>query len=202
MNNLRSYSVPLLIALVVASFYFLGKRQKEQSTESARKTVEAASETRVSKIKALAARHEAVYDWLSSLPARGNFVTPFTLDVTRALVRSNQQPVLLEVKLLDVARKNGALFAAFSGYYFTNARFINLDVSLTCSPEQAERLMKVSTQSQLRLAVVARIHAVSRPDFTAQAHGREESLSIDVDSTPGRLYCQGSLLDFLLLDEK
>ena len=192
----------LLIALVVAAFYFLGEWQSKQSTESARKAAAAANETRVLKITSLAARHEAAFDWFSSLPDRGTFATPFTLDITRALVRSNQQPVLLEVELRDVASKNGAPLAIFSEYYLTNKFFINLDASLTCSPEQAERLMKVSSQSPLRFAIVARIHAVSRPDFTAQAQGREENISIDLDTVSSRLYCQGSLLDFVSLDDK
>ena len=59
-------------------------------------------------MKAFAETNGAVLDWEGELPRR--MVTPYSVDLSCALVRSNEQPVLLVVEI----ERNDGIYARFS----------------------------------------------------------------------------------------
>lgn len=159
-------------------------------------------------ISAFAKAHGAVIDWESRLTKRFDEAT-FSIDISRALIHSNRQPVLLVMDLKDVAASinvqtdEDALeellakargntvpvrmyTAYFSEYYVSNHSF-RLALELKCTQEQADRLLG-TTDARLRYAIVARILEVS-------------CRRIEFDSPPDEFLAKGMCVD-LLREEK
>jgi hypothetical protein len=107
-------------------------------------------------IVALALKYNAVTNWEASLPDRGAGEQPFSIDVARALIGSNQQPVLIECNLDDIVEKDGKIIAGLSSVDTVNS----LSLKLECSPGQLT--IFTGTNQLLSFVVVARCHEVQR----------------------------------------
>ena len=109
----------------------------------------------------------------------------FTVDVKKALVRTNGQPVIMVAELEDVSERNGvftALFEMLPFLPFNSRNYLSLRLSLRCSSQQAEDLLHAKPEPDIlgvRFAVVARIESVSRPAPGATAPEDEDTLSAD-----------------------
>jgi hypothetical protein len=107
-------------------------------------------------VAALVLQYHAVTNWTTGLPDRG-FGEHYSIDIARALIGSNQQPVLVKCHLEDIAEKDGNIIASFSS---RDANVYDLSLQLQCSPEQVITL--TSTNQLTRFAVIARCHEVQR----------------------------------------
>jgi len=153
-------------------------------------------------IASLALKYNAVTNWEESLPDRGAGAQPFSIDISSALIRSNGQPVLLELNLEDVAGKNGSYTAQFSQFYLTN-QFFQLSIELQCTVEQVKRLLAVRENNGIQCAVVARIAEVSRPKFkltgSASGSGEDAVLSVELNDSQDVFLARGELFDIVQL---
>jgi hypothetical protein len=152
----------------------------------------------------LASQHHASVDWLESLPDRG-MGGVFTIDLTKALVRTNGQPVAMIVNLEDVSDRDGAFIARFfmlpslpSGI----RHYHPLHLLLLCNTKQAEYLLKSKPAiGYPRFAVVATIESVSRPALEAVASENSDTFSFDFDSAPPDVFfAKGICVDLALLE--
>ena len=106
-------------------------------------------------IAALALKYNAITNWTATLPDRGSS-EHFSIDVSRALTGSNQQPVLIECNLDDIVEKDGKIITSLSSVDTVNS----LSLQLECSPSQLKIL--TGTNQPSSFAVVARCHEVQR----------------------------------------
>ena len=114
---------------------------------------------------ALAKKHNAVSDWEARLPKREFGGRPFSIEVSRALIQSNGQPVLLVMELNDVRENRGSYSAQFCEHCATNHNF-EIYAVLKCSREQANQLLNTGEGDAAQpYAVVARLEVVTRPYF-------------------------------------
>lgn len=149
-------------------------------------------------VEALAHKHNASVDWESRLPKRG--LTSFTIDVSRALIRSNGQPVLLIVDLLDVCETDGGYVARFGEMYGENQEF-RLAIELECTREQAEDFMRPREHFYRPYALIARVTRVSRTKFEVKGEpsAHENDLpNITLEPFPRVFSVAGVCVDFVM----
>ena len=174
---------------------------REQRTEQ--RNAEIRQKQKDASIAALALKYNAVTNWEASLPAP-DAGEPFSIEVSSALIRSNGQPVLLELDLADVAGKNSSYTAQFSQFYLTNLS-IQLSVELQCTVEQVKQLVAMRETNGIQCAVVARFTEVSRPKFkltgSVSGSGEDADLSVELDDSPDVFLARGELLDVVQLPE-
>jgi hypothetical protein len=150
-------------------------------------------------IAALALKYSAVTNWTTTLVDRGVGGRPFSIEVTRALIRSNGQPVLIMMGLRDVAENNGGYTALFGEYGVANGSF-QLSSELRCTQEQANQLLKTPDDSLFqRYAVVARFDKLVRPTFKVNGIGSGEDSSIELDDSSAVFLVKGELLEAIRL---
>jgi hypothetical protein len=171
------------------------------------------------RIVEFAKRHDAIIAWESSLPERGMvpagpFVNgPFVIDFSRALIRSNAQPVLFTASLSDVMEMDGVATAHFTAFSTDDESSTNLlpgfpiaILDLKCSPEQIAELTKVGVFRGVMFALIAKVEKVSRPEFRAVARsgggelGDETSIEIETDSST--ILVKGTCVDLLRMEER
>lgn len=131
-------------------------------------------------VSELAKRHGAVVDWGAHRPKRRGG-TPYSIDVSTALVRSNGRPVLLVMAHpVDVIQRRGYCVAVFNKHHWG----IELSLELRCTKEQVAQLLREpdTQQTKRRFAVVAKINSVLRPKFKAEAS------EVDFDADDGVAY--------------
>lgn len=158
----------------------------------------------------LAIRHNADANWMEALPNRGGD-TLFTIDLARAMIRTNGEPIALQAQLKDVAEKDGVFTASFSAFSIhpiesgTSHHYcvVNLRLDLRCSREQAENLLNLKVSVPMLesdFAVVANIESVARPVFEAVTPEDGESYQLTLDSTPDVFCAKGTCVDLTQLD--
>src|ERR1017187_9416735 len=149
-------------------------------------------------IAALALKYNALTNWLAALPDR-RLGEAFSIDVSRALIRSNGQPVLIIMNLEDVAENNGGYTALF-GKDDTKKGMFQLSVELRCTQERANQLLKKTDNDFFQTyAVVARFDEVARPKFRVSGIGGGEDSSVELDNSSDVFLVKGELLDALQL---
>ncbi len=151
-------------------------------------------------ITALALKYNAVTNWTAALPDRG-WGERFSIDVSRALIRSNGQPVVMMMDLKDVAENNGGCTAMFASdsVGITHGSF-GLSVELRCTQEQANQLFTTTGNGRLQpYAVVARVDKLVRPKFKASSSWDGEDSSIDMEASSDVFLVNGELLEAIPL---
>ena len=124
-----------------------------------------------------AKRHNAIVGWEMTLPKRGKLPCAFMIDFSRALIRSNGQPVLLNARLDDVVEMNGIVTAHFAAFG-PDDRFLDFPLvalGLKCSPEQIAELTRAGVSRGARFALVAKVERVSPPEPWVAAQSGDES---------------------------
>ena len=158
----------------------------------------------------LAIRHSADANWMEALPDRGGEVF-FTIDLARAMIRTNGESIALQAELQDVSEREGVFTASFSSFSIhpiesgTDHHYcaVNLRLELRCSREQAENLLKLRTKvptMENDFAVIANIQSVARPIFEAVTPENGESYQLTLDSTPDVFCAKGTCVDLTHLD--
>lgn len=148
----------------------------------------------------LASQHHASVDWLESLPDRG-MGRIFTIDLAKALVRTNEQLVAMEVFLDDVSERDGVFTGHFSLFDFPSHHTFDLRLALRCSAQQTADLLKSKpTIGNTLFAVMATVESVYRPDFEADPLEGTETYHIDFSSTPDVFYAKGTCVDLVPLE--
>ena len=130
MNKIYIWIFWIALAGGVA-WYFLHQHQKQVKEQRATEIQHREADTR---IVALALKYNAVTNWESSLPVRGGGEQPFSIDVSRAMLGSNQQPVLVKCNVRDVFEKDGKIIASLSSMDTANS----LSLELQCNPVQSK----------------------------------------------------------------
>lgn len=193
--------VALTIVLVyVTVHYWQNSRRavREKPASAAKETLERQESER---IEALASRFNAVTNWASAIPIRHS--GPFTVDLSRALIRTNAAPVMFRAELNDVAESSGKLILTFSCEWQDLCKYgyegdyceIDLFLILSCSSDEGQTLLTLLSQSSgysASFAVVAVIDSVSRPSFVSQ-----DGKDIFLDLRERRFVCRGQLLSFV-----
>jgi hypothetical protein len=147
-------------------------------------------------LAALAQKHGALTDWQASLPDFFKVVRPrFSIEVSRALMPTNGQPVLLVMELNHVAESAGHYTAKFEMPFSIKA-FFELVLEVTCTPEQAERLMKSAGGLTPEFALVATISEVSRVKLTLQK-SYDPEVFVEMNTSPAMFIGKGVCLDFV-----
>ena len=139
----------------------------------------------------LALKFNAVTNWGALLPQQS--LRPFTLDISRALVRSNHQPMLVKCDLIDLFERDGKIFANFSA----REASVRLSLELQCSPDQLKSFTGSNEFSEF--AVVARFDSVVRPKFQVNGNLDGEDSIIELDVSSDVFQVKGELLDALRL---
>jgi hypothetical protein len=151
-------------------------------------------------ITALALKYNAATNWEASLPDRG-VGQSFSIDVLRALIQSNGQPVLIIMDLEDVEENSGSYTAWFGKDDITNKTF-QLSVELKCTQERASQLLKKSDNNFPKTyAVVARLDKVQRPRIRVRGSGEGEDSRVEIDSSSYMFIAHGELLDAVQLPQ-
>ena len=147
----------------------------------------------------LALRYNAITNWETSLPDRGAN-EPFSIDVSRALIRSNGQPVLIITDLVDVEENTNSYTASFEKYVITTNGTLDLYVYLRCTQEQANHFLEKTGKDVSRTyAVVARLDEVGRPSLKVSGSREGEDSNVDIDTSTGIYFAFGKLLDAISL---
>lgn len=149
-------------------------------------------------VAGLGKRHDVLLGWHTNLQQRGAS-SPFTYDVSKALMPTNGSSVLLLMNLDDVRESEGFLHATFSSHY-TSRGFFQLVLKLECSAEQGAELLTDDRSSWERsYAIVAKLSAVSRPAFTLDGTISGEDASIEVRSESSVFVAKGRCIDLVKL---
>lgn len=143
-----------------------------------------------------AAKHAASVDWEESIPNRG-LDAPFSIDVSRALVRSNGQPVLVVMDLADVIEKDGNYLATFETLVDLADHSFEFRVELECTEAQANRFLDGSDSNVSSYAIVARINRISRAKLELRAEGDESGLAVVSGYSPDVFFADGRCIDAL-----
>jgi hypothetical protein len=196
--NMGCVGTLILGALFFASTCYIDHR-RESKRDRQRVIAEVAKQEQTASALALAMRHGALSDWMSSLPARG-FNGPFAIDLSRSIVTTNG--VLCEMELRDIVETTQSLVAVFSCDLFKRRILLDLDLFLSCNHAQVQSLLDAATNGRPRFAVIARVSEISRPGFTAGVSGYGDDASVEIEPHSGRFYGKGALVDFLPLKEK
>jgi len=175
-----------------AAWYFMHRHQTQGTAETQQQQKDAG-------ITALALKYNAVTNWEAALPDRGGSAQLFSLDVSRALIHSNGQPVLIIMDLTDVQDNGGIYSAVFSKDDFSNGTFL-LNLGLNCTPGQANDLLKKSGANfSQTYAVVVRLDEVRRPRIRLRVGGDGEGERVEIDSDSIAFFGRGELLDAVQL---
>jgi hypothetical protein len=149
-------------------------------------------------LAALALKYNAVTNWEASLPDRG--VYSFSIDVSRALIQSNGQPVFIIMGLVDVEENSNSYTASFSEDVITTNGTFQLYVYLKCTQEQANYFFeKTGDYSSRTYAVVARLYKVERPRIRMRGSGEGDDSKIDIVASTDIFFANGKLLDAISL---
>jgi hypothetical protein len=191
-NSGQVWGTILFVAVIGGGAWYLINNFRTQSREN--HATETRQQQTDASIAALALKYNAVTNWAAALSNR-----VFSIDVSRALIRSNGQPVLIKMDLKDVAENNGGYTALFGKDDITNGTF-QLSVELKCTQEQANQLLKKTDSGYFQTyAVVARFDKVVRPKFQMTGSFDGEDASIELDASPDVFLVKGELLDAIRL---
>ena len=185
-----------LVPIVCVAWYYFHEHQIQLKVKLA---AEIRQQREDASIAALASKYNAVTNWSASLFSRG-----FSIDVSRALIQSNGQPVLIIMGLKDVAESRDGCTALFSKDYVPNETY-QLSVELKCTLAQASQLLKTPDNIfPQKYAVVARCEEVMRPKFKVSFGGVSssedgDSSPIVLDDSSDVILVKGKLLDALKL---
>lgn len=159
------------------------------------------------KLGAFAKRNGAVRHFETQIPERG-VARVFSIDVSRALIQSNGQPVVITMDLKDVAENNGGYTALFGKSGTRDGLFTLISVELKCTQKQANYLLeRTGKDFSQTYAVVARFDEVVRPKFKVSGSGvsgsedGEDSSPIELDDSCDVFLIKGVCVDLLRKDE-
>jgi hypothetical protein len=134
------------------AWYFIHQHQTQKREQRA---AEIQKQQTDASIAALTLKYSAVTNWEASLPDRGA-QEHFSIDVSRALIGSNQEPVFLVCFLKDIVEKDRRIIARLSSVDIV----ISLSLELECSPGQSK--VFTGTNQLTSFGVIARCHEVQR----------------------------------------
>lgn len=184
------------------AWYFLHLHQTQVREQRA---AEIRQQQKDASIAALALKYIAVTNWEAALPDRGAVGQTFSIEISRALIQSNGQPVLIIMDLKDVAENKGSCTALFGKDDISNGTF-QLSVELKCTQEQASQLLKTTGNNLFqKYAVVARCEEVVRPKFKVSFGGvsssedGEYSSPIVLDDSSDVILVKGEYLEAIRL---
>ena len=188
----------IFLAVIGCGVWYLINNFRTQAREN--HAAEMRQQQKYASFAALVLKYNAVTNWASSLSSRG-----FSIDVSRALIQSNGQPVLIIMELKDVAENKGGCTALFGKDDLPSATY-QLSVELKCTPEQAGQLLKTPDNIfPQKFAVVARCEEVIRPKFKVSFGGVSssedgvESSPIVLDDSSDVILVKGEFLDAVQL---
>ena len=162
------------------------------------RTAEIQQQRKDASIAALALKYNAVTNWEASLPDRGMY--SFSIDVSRALIQSNGQPVFIIMGLVDVEENSNSYTASFSEDVITTNGTFQLYVYLKCTQEQANYFFeKTGDYSSRTYAVVARLNKVERPSIGVRGIGEGDDSKIDIVASTDIFFANGKLLEAISL---
>lgn len=173
-----------------------GERKRDSEREAKEQKWEMA-------VMRFADAHGAFTNWLAQLPDRGYDETLFSIDVSRALIPSNGQPVVLVMRLSDVVEKDGGIKALFKKEGIRSSILFELK----CTQAQASKLLQSVQHDLQTYCVVAHIDDVSRAKFRVKVDGADEvlvgesaNMTLDTDA-PDVFFATGVCIDILQKDE-
>jgi len=193
----------VLIIFTVFSLLFSGcdrsaNIQKQTSDDSKKEWLNA--------IANFAKEYNAQADWESHITQRSTLKSPFSIDISRALMPTNGQSVLLVMELKDVAEGKNGFSLKFDGYFFENQDF-HLSLDAQCSPELANKVLEMSKGKMLEFAdfaVVVKVENVSRIGFevqgTTEGTPPDEPPNLEVVNSPDTFIVKGKCIDVIHRD--
>lgn len=149
----KAYLLVWPILFGCAGWYLISTHM---ATVRQRQAAETKQQLTDASLAALAVKYNAVTNWAASLPSRGLGAEPFSIDISKALIGSGQQPVLVECYLNDIVENNGKIIANLSRM----EAGVDLAFEFQCSSEQVKTFTGAKKFSSF--AIVARCHEVQR----------------------------------------
>ncbi len=182
------------VAWYLISIHMATGRQQQ----AAEKVAETKQQQKDASLAALASKYNAVTNWEALMPNRG--LHTFSIDVSRALIQSNGQPVMTIMGLVDVEENSNSYTASFREDVITTNGFFQLYAYLKCTQEQANYFLKnTGNDFSKEYAVIAHLDEVGRPSLKLSGSREGEDSNIDVDSSTGIYLAFGKLLDAISL---
>lgn len=197
---MKSNAHKLVFILVVLALGAWGvtKIITSRRVESERKGAEREKTVRIEQaISAMVAKHRAASDWKNGLDEAYLAGCVYSVEVERALVRSDQ-PVLVLGSIDDVSRKGDGYIVHMSDMFSSgpDVRFL-----LECDPEHVKAILDQPRESYVRFmrrfAAIAVITSIRRPIFEVSAETQgEEGGGVSLGSA-NTFIAVGRLLDIL-----
>jgi hypothetical protein len=182
------------VAWYLISVHLATGRQQQ----AAEKVAETKQQQKDATLAVLALKYNAVTNWEASMPNRG--LHNFSIDVSRALIQSNGQPVLIIMGLVDVEENSNSYTASFSEDVITTNGFFQLYAYLKCTQEQADYFLeKTGSDFSKKFAVIAHLDEVGRPSLKVSGSREGEDSNVDIDTSTGIYFAFGKLLDAISL---
>jgi hypothetical protein len=145
------------------------------------------------RLEQFASNNNAAGDWVESLPDRGNG-SVFTVDLTKALARTNGQRVAMEASLVDVSEQDGVITGHFT-MFDSNGHSPDLRLELRCSAQQVEDLLKTKPDVLgMDFLIVATVESVSRAAFEVITTEDGDAYHIDFSDMPNVFFAKGKLV--------
>ncbi len=144
----------LLFLLVVLILVWIavshGTRVRKENDEKLR-AEEAKQQQIAASIVAFAVKYNAVTNCEDSLQKQDSGAARFSIEISRALIRSDHRPLLVQCRLNDIVEKDGKIIASLSSEEMSTG---NLRFELQCNLELSKSLTAAKMFS--RFAVVAK----------------------------------------------
>lgn len=201
MKTKLTWLIWLTVIVGVAWYLISTHLATVRQQQAAEKAAETKLQQTAASIAALALKYNAVTNWDALLPDRGAG-QPFSIDVSRALIRSNGQPMLIKMDLVDVEEHSNNYTASFSKDVITPNGTFRLYDYLKCTQERANQLLKKPDNDfSQTYAVVARLNGVEHPRIRVRGSGEGEDSRIEIDSSSDIFIAHGELLDVVQLPQ-
>lgn len=186
------------LSFIFLTFLLVACNAKQAGSSATASTHE--DKQQAEQIAALAQKHSAITNWAESLPRRDGLGTPFSSDMSRALLRN--VPVLTEAYLEDISEKDGK----FTGFFDAapnrhGPSIFQLTMVLQLNGEQAEKLLhKAPTNDIGKFALIVRFSDVRRPTTVVPApDAQPDNPDFKIEVPTSGFMATGTCVDFLQL---
>ena len=153
------------------------------------------------RIGEMAIKYNSSIDWFKAVEEQSLLQEQiFTMNLQDALVKKDEQPVLLYGIVQDISRKGNGYIVDFLSYFYSP---LEIHYSLECNDYHVEKIVKQKQNMFDNYACVAKITSVSKQKFQMSSSDiYDENTSDDIIiETNDNIRLEGICMDILFLGE-